>query len=94
MFVKIKFTIDNYTKILFFLSICYFMVCIPLLQFIKNTLYLKLCLSASPCIFRDEISIAIYQTTWRGYLGHSEEFLDPLDFFFIILKILVSSANM
>ena len=46
----------------------------------RNTLYYPLCPSASPCIFRGEISKAIYPTTQRGYLSHSEGFLDPLGF--------------
>ena len=35
MLFEIKFTIDNYTKIPFFLCICQFVVCIPLLQLIE-----------------------------------------------------------
>ena len=46
----------------------------------RNTLYYPFCPSASPCIFRGEISKVIYPTTQRGYLSHSEEFLDPLGF--------------
>ena len=72
MLFEIKFTIDNYTKILFFLCICQFVLCIPLLQLIEILCIIRfgfgLCPSASPCIFRGEISKAIYPTTQRGYL--------------------------
>ena len=56
-------------------SVYYMLFCgvYPLPSVCKNTLYFQF-------IFWGEISKAIYPTTRKGYLSHSEEFLDLLGF--------------